>query len=479
MYFKQKILNTIQKILIFLNPVADTTINDIKLFFNKNSSVNYVVFFKVNNATIIKFISSNVYLYPNAIINENETNLSNLQSRVIRNLNGINIPILLYADPPRLFASNGIIKGIDASIVELISSKMNFTYNRSSKTMNSKFRGQFNTNLNSKQRTHIFANLKPILHKNFTIDEHLYPIKIEEICAVLTKFEISSFEKFHRIYSRSTLFLYFAIMTILYIAWICIKKYIEKEKVSPSFILFNLIQSVINGSMTITRFDSKPEIYIVSIILWLNFFIMAVTNSLLITTHIQRMYEEEIKSLEELTERNISLFTKDYFVSTYYNISINKVNSMQLNIKIAKPSQGVAFILPKEYALKLIKTQKSFNDGLQLYLMKDCIMSTLTSYRLAKYAPFKERMDEMILTMFEAGLEQYITIKEDLEFYNSDYKRKVKVDRVNVIDILEFGHFIKFVYIYLGCISIAFIVFLIEMILQTIKLSFMKMIHQL
>lgn len=369
----------------------------------------------------------------------------------LNDLNGYEIRVSLFEDPPRVIVCNGKFEGEDIRFMYLAFKKINASAQIIIPDQNegSYFSGA-NIGIVARQIDISFMKhfTTRIIGRNVS---YSYPHGMDDfVVVVLRASQNENFFGVHEIFD--------------YYTWVCVvisiftvtfyRKVIVKRDANI-FSSFMHVWSIFTGVTLDSTLKTQKKVKIVFLVWTVGCLVLNIIfSSLLASKIIKPRSGNNIDTIEELQKLNPKIYmSKKFFgnIPKEYGISNNLISASHLTRHEALNNidENTAVVIATT-VLELIV------DRSHLHVLREHLLPGFTMYRFQSKSPFKEKINEILFKTIEHGLIRFnrnFTVRHDHHQHSNKQQLVLKFKHLkNIFLIFAFGQ------------SIAVIVFLLEII---------------
>lgn len=364
------------------------------------------------NQTDCVFVSHNPFLHGDSAITytRNPKNWMDAFPNKLKNLHGHKMILLSIEKPPGVIFKGQSVFGIETCVAEMVMRKWKATFQF--KEINTGDKG-----LNRSVMNNLYINLFPYYMSIRTLD--FVPASYQDQIRVLVKYKDPQYTFG---FIAKNLVNEFEIGLICTFISYIILYYILFYRKSPVVFKtgWRVLPIMFRQPVSMTFEVCRERIYVAAGI-WLAFFTLAAYECQFTSSMVAYYPERKIKSLSELTERNIKVFSDHFVLSLLqqgqYNLSSNFLN--QIQVVDEKPwnrmyhGSEYAYVISMMYNDFFLKSAANSDQfGYDRFYLLDHIIATVPLvHSFLSHSPFIEEYRITQNRILEAGLPQYCKVK--------------------------------------------------------------------
>lgn len=415
------------RIFVFANSVKDIEdrlrYSDIYTSWNVRAFMHFIICFPVNDQFWIKSVSKLiwsknivnfilVYYHKSLqVITYNpflaETiNLTNVDeedakkiifSNKLHNMNGHQLRVSFFADPPRIVEKDGIFYGADYTILRSFIQRLNATLKivapKASKTMAQKYYNHYRNIVNGKSDFG-FVGCFSMINLPKDVDAS-YPKSMDDIVLLVpTAPAITRFFHILSVFHQTVWFTLDCAFLVTVVYEFVVLKYFLKERMS-------FIKLLLKACTLVTRSNLNRKFAFLKMLPLFWIFVWSILDSLFCSLLISRIvtpkFPRNLETLDELKTHSLRISLEKFYTTTkQVQYPLNLIDHARLETIIEKLSAGDTSSV---YALqisiaKLITTQIYKNGRPVYYILKEHLIPTYSIYPFPINSPYKEEVDK-------------------------------------------------------------------------------------
>lgn len=355
------------------------------------------------------FVYHNPYLHSDSAIVylRNPTDWRAAFPNKLENLNGFQLNLVAVNNPPGVILKGKNVLGIQSCLWKMVLKKWNATHRY-------EVWDYLRRNPNNSVLTDLFINR---LHFNSVIGEgyELLPANTQDVIRVIIR-DKGSLNVFHAI-RKYLLNSYIILLYSTFFAYIVLY-YILFYRKSPVFCMtgWKLIPILMRQPVFIKLKFSREKIFIIGGV-WFGFFTTSIYECYFTSNVILNLPGEKLKSISDLTSKNIKIFTDPFLFSVLhndqYNLSRNFLNRLQVVDAFPWTQEYfeseyayVIGIKSNGYLFKSASKIDYSSDG-RYYMLEEAITTIPTVYPFLPNSPYTSQFRILVHQVYEAGIRQY------------------------------------------------------------------------
>lgn len=319
----------------------------------------------------------------------------------LHNMNGYQLKIVFFADPPRTVEKNGIYYGIDYMILKGFVDRLNASFKLIIPSTNEtyeKFYFQY-TDIVDGKSDFGFINCFVIKDIQRSVTT-LYPRRMDDIVVIVPSGAvIPQFYYIFMVFGKTVWI--FTITTFLFMLLYMFMVLRCFLKTNRDFSYLELLLEAYNATMLTSQIIINYKYAAIKVLILFWIFLCAVLDtlfrSLLTSNLITPKYEQNMETLEELIENNISITMNSFIflgIKEQYpkRLIINKTDEEILS-EITSGSTSSAYAI--EMSIAELIASKMYKDGRPVYyILKDHLFPGYLTYLFAINSPYVDEANK-------------------------------------------------------------------------------------